>query len=308
MRSKRNISPTGGFNWGIYLYIAALGFLFFLKWSQDDFFPNSIKKSEPYFKRKDPKKLPPQIDWDKEKRKTGACTPHSNHLKWKDFNNRSYEMDWVVCREDYQLSAMKRSQANEYDQLIEHDARALEPILDAYRTLIEQEDLNAFEALNMVVTSVQHIEYTLVHPYSHETIQWQGGAFYRWYHQQCKRNPMEQIGGCIQNAATFGCLSPAEFAYHQMGDCDTRTTFLFLVLKRLGYDLLVIGGPYSAGSAHAILAVNTPYGQGKYYTFSGKRYYLFETTYFSNTVSPSSIGNFSPEIPYEQKNWEILLY
>lgn len=234
---------------------------------------------------------------------------HRFHHTWHDFNNNQYEINWDVYKKDYRASLKNRASTPIYTNVIEHDMPALTSIVEEYNKIILDRNLDKFEALNMVVTSVQHIEYTLVHTGTHNMADWKS-SYYRGYHKSHQHiHPLEQVGGCAPNVEPMAYFAPLEVAYHQMADCDSRTIFLFPILKQLGFDVIVISGPSSSNSYHSLLGVSILEGKGKYYGFKGKRYYLFETTYFNNGhFYPSSIGNFEPEIPYNQGQWDVDVY
>ncbi len=69
--------------------------------------------------------------------------------------------------------------------------------------------------------------------------------------------------------------SPVEFIDKFKGDCDTRTVFLYTVLKRYKYDVVILN---SDVYGHSILGVNIS-SSGRYKYHNGKRYYTWETTY-----------------------------
>jgi hypothetical protein len=77
------------------------------------------------------------------------------------------------------------------------------------------------------------------------------------------------------SAITLGFFTPNEVAYYNSGDCDTKSLFIVLILKRLGYDALML---YSEVYSHAMvgLAINAT---GTYASYKGKKYYFVESTY-----------------------------
>lgn len=138
---------------------------------------------------------------------------------------------------------------------------------------------------NVTVAMVQNIPYTLLHQMSHEKIlemaKEQHIEFLISYHQDPVNNPYERdwYGGCRDSVEPAGVYTPAEFICTMKGDCDTRTLFLFTLMKKMGYDVAILNGP-----GHSMLGCNlvpdnpaSPYLSN--YT---SRYYFWETTVFYN--------------------------
>lgn len=291
------------------LFLGLMTTLTVIKIQERDRFPlkvNKPQKSKFWKWWSRAKKTPKKVDFDKPvimKKDSGDCKMSHFEHTWSDYNGRSYAMTWEVCQKDYQEARQYRSKTSSYVEMVEHDLPAMLPLVEAYQKLIDDNQLNRFEALNMVVSSMQAIEYTLVHTNSHFLANF-NSSYYQEYHQAHRdMKPLERVGGCLGDIEPMACVSPLEVAYHQMADCDSRTTFLFLILKKLGYDVIVLCGPSSVNSYHSILAINMMEGRGKHYDYLGKRYYLFETTYY-----PAQIGDFNPSIPYDERQWDVYLY
>jgi hypothetical protein len=293
------------------LFLGLITTLLVVKFQEEDYFPQKVgkpAKSKFWQWWKQSKKLPKKVSINKPlptviKSDSGDCIMSNFEHSWRDFDGKEYEMTWEICQKDYLDAQRFRSKTHSYVEMVEHDIPAMMPLVEQYQNLIVENNLNRFEALNMVVTSMQDIEYTLVHTNSHLLSNFQS-AYYLEYHQQHRDiHPLEQVGGCLANVEPMACVSPVEVAYHQMADCDSRTTFLFLILRKLGYDVIVLSGPSSVNSYHSILAINILEGNGQHYDYLGKRYYLFETTYY-----PAHIGVFNPSIPYDERQWDVYLY
>ena len=71
-----------------------------------------------------------------------------------------------------------------------------------------------------------------------------------------------------------GVATPLEFFYNKKGDCDTRTVLIYTILKRFGYDVVILN---SNLYQHSVIAVNLP-SYGDYKSINGKKYYFWETT------------------------------
>ncbi|MDU8886324.1 hypothetical protein RXV94_09145 [Yeosuana sp. MJ-SS3] len=102
-----------------------------------------------------------------------------------------------------------------------------------------------------------------------------------------------------QGYVKHGIKTPAEFLKDIKGDCDTRTLFLFSILKHYNYDVAIFGSEHYK---HSLLGINySTQRDGIYKEFKEKKYYLWETT--SKGFEP---GNISPEI-WNTNYWQINL-
>mgnify|MGYP001163684599 CR=1 FL=1 len=77
-----------------------------------------------------------------------------------------------------------------------------------------------------------------------------------------------------QNMTLYGLYTPLEFMANMNGDCDTRTVFLYTVLKRYNYDVVILDSEHYL---HSMIGLNIP-SSGRYKYHQGKRYYTWETT------------------------------
>ena len=92
--------------------------------------------------------------------------------------------------------------------------------------------------------------------------------------------------------------APVEFLKKYKGDCDTRTIFLYTILKKYNYDVLILN---SWVYKHSIIGINLPTSGNNYKYYNGKRYYTWETT---NTGWKRGLIN--PSQKY-MNNWFIAL-
>lgn len=146
-----------------------------------------------------------------------------------------------------------------YRQLEAHDRPALNRIVSMFRQMRTHYQLNDQEFANLVVSCVQHIPYSLVI---------QGDC------QTYVQNNPDYEGTPCSEKVQYGIHSPVEFMAQLAGDCDTRTVFLYTILKELGYPVAILN---SDNYGHSILGMALP-GQGDYVQFRGKKYYTWETT------------------------------
>jgi len=191
-----------------------------------------------------------------------------NHQRaWKDSKYwESYCVNYAIVGDHYNSSFTYRNGLNQsfyyetfheywgkvYHDLLQYESDRLWALQDSLKNIGLQESLNSVDFADMVVSFVQDIPYSFI------------------MSKSC-----DEAGDtpCVADQK-FGLLSPVEFLYTLKGDCDTRTTVLYKLLKHFGYDVKVV---ISSEYAHAMLAINLPL-TGDYLTYMGKRYYFWETT------------------------------
>lgn len=222
-------------------------------------------------------------------------------LKWNDFSFNSFEEDFKTSISDYNDGKKYLNNLNVqysgrdfwtrlYLNIYRHESKKNKYILQMYKNLKpiqENKILSRREKLEAIITSVQEIPYYLVHENSCR-IDASKSSFSRDYHR--KNQP------CI-SSKRFGIALPSEFSATFKGDCDTRSMYLYMVLKKLGYDVaILVSEPY----AHAILGINIP-GQGKYIRHRGKKYLTLETT-----SDGWKIGQLPPNVG-DTRKWRVAL-
>jgi hypothetical protein len=235
-----------------------------------------------------------------------SCNFQSNKIKWEDFIGNSYQMDWKVCLGDFELCRENRTKMGgtlswsgfdiDYNHIIKYDNNKLNLICKAFLKIAQDKNLSKTETAEMIVSCVQAIPYTLVLSEKKEELiatlrrtNQTNSLPYQWI---MDNKPV------LDEIIEYGVQSPVEFAYNLKGDCDTRTVFLYSILSKLGYDIVILN---STVEAHSILGINIATGAGNYYSqpFSNKKYYVWETT---NIGFP--IGSFPRFI---KNNWHIAL-
>lgn len=70
-------------------------------------------------------------------------------------------------------------------------------------------------------------------------------------------------------------FSPNEIAEYEKGDCDSKSLFLAIIYRRLGYDAILF---HSAYYGHVMVGLNIN-ATGNYLENEGNKYYFVETTY-----------------------------
>ena len=111
---------------------------------------------------------------------------------------------------------------------------------------------------------------------------------------------MIDYGYQCDSYVAFGYYAPVEFIGNWKGDCDTRSVFLFTVLKHYGYDVVILN---SELYQHSILGINLvpesttiPLYKKHNYT----KYYAWEAT------GPLSLGLLNPECN-NMREWDVVL-
>ncbi|HOV14305.1 MAG TPA: hypothetical protein PK771_08485, partial [Spirochaetota bacterium] len=87
--------------------------------------------------------------------------------------------------------------------------------------------------------------------------------------------PKNVIKDSKSGANSLDFFTPNEIAWYNKGDCDTKSLFMVLVLRRLGFDAVMY---YSYDYGHAMVGLNIN-GSGTYKTHDNKKYYFIESTY-----------------------------
>jgi hypothetical protein len=185
---------------------------------------------------------------------------------WRDFDDRQRSMTYSVLSSSASESSRFRNSVEvEFDgrekvfwkdlyfDLFDHDQSVLSSLQDSIVLLANREDSKATDLMYSVVSFVQDIPYSYI-------ISTDSCAS----HNDHPCVPLQR----------YGILSPVEFLYSLAGDCDTRTVLLFTLLKKLGYDPIIVN---SAQYRHSMLAVDVP-TEGDYFEHKGRKFYFWETT------------------------------
>lgn len=276
------------------------------------------KKVQQQKKQKEEVKETPKSQPDTTAQPIGCQLKHST-IYFKDYAAKEHEIAFSLCDSILEKSVQHRRtlRSNKpHQKLVNFDASLITNIVATYKKKIQEQQLGYKAGAEYVVASIQNIPYTLVHGPSHKAAE--DPATYikkgvsrrqakkiaqliKKQHEQKKEMiPLDQIGGCLEEVVHYGVVSPLELFLNQMGDCDSRATALYLVLKKLGYDVLELG---SDAEGHALLAINLPSADGNvYYKYRGKKYYVWETTFFD--TKQSRVGLHPNGIRY-MKNWHL---
>ncbi len=220
---------------------------------------------------------------------TMAITYLKHNLKWNDNTQNPHQALLLVRKDYFNIAIIKRNQLEVnssdfrnyyhqiYSNLINQNKTFLDSVVKEYARIGKSENLNRQQFADMVVTSIQNIPYYLVHDLTHREADLKYGGFIREYHQTGKP--------CLDQIK-FGVQAPVEFIGNFKGDCDTRSLFLFHVLSKFGYNVVMLG---SEQYSHCIIGISGNYS-GDFVSYNGLKYYVWETTATGYTP-----GNISPE-------------
>ena len=220
---------------------------------------------------------------------------YSHRLNWNDYQDNSYTATLsipgseVIAASQLRNSIPEITTLNEYDNLLlrlsqEASVNSYNLVIPELHRIRETKKLNPVEYANMIVSMVQSIPYYVIisntcNPFSYQD------PFLR---------DLLSTSPCEPNVK-HGIKAPAEFLMNLKGDCDTRTLFLYGLLKQEGYDVVIFG---SEKYKHSVLGINLPILAPNYKWVNNTKYYLWETTntgfkpgYIQPTMSNTSFWN-----------------
>ena len=189
-----------------------------------------------------------------------------HHRNWKDFDDTPRSLQYSFSSVSAKASSEFRNSVDVlfdgsekvfwkdlYFDLYDHDQPELGVIQDSIRSLALRDNIADPDLIYSVVSFVQDIPYNYI--ISTDSC---------FTHSDHPCVPLQR----------YGVLSPIEFLYSLSGDCDTRTVLLFTLLKKLGFDPIIVN---SAQYRHSMLAVDVP-TEGDYFIHNGRKFYFWETT------------------------------
>lgn len=194
---------------------------------------------------------------------------YSKLSAWKDYSKTHYEDSSKIYKEDYYSSVFNKnslqpeSWSDLYLKISKNDKEKLDLITEMLFNIKVDNEIDNDRFAKLIVSYVQHIPYSLL------------------VSKTCKqaaknesvRKMIESGIECDENVYA-GIYSPMEFIKNYKGDCDTRTVFLYTLMKNIGYDVVIMNSKYYK---HSILGIHLA-SSGKYKKYRGKKYYVWETT------------------------------
>jgi len=156
-----------------------------------------------------------------------------------------------------------------YERTITRDSARLPELIAIYDSILLTDKPSRQRFAEIVVSSIQHLDYVLVHPLSCED--------YVAEDEDCSQFGCKwhQEGHACRPEVRYGVQTPLEFAYNLEGDCDTRVLLIMLILRQYGYDARMA---WSNFYGHAVLALPLPAPGKGFLRAEGKKYFLWETT------------------------------
>ncbi len=217
---------------------------------------------------------------------------------WKDFQGQQYKATVKILESNYSSSLAWHQQysenmndINDYERYLsaasKRDSASLTHLYSEMNTLGYNYKLTRKGFAEMLITFVQDIPYTLIVDSNCDPSLYRDN-FIRKYLQEGKQ---------CYGYQRFGLLNPAEFTGTLLGDCDTRTLFLYTLFQHFNYDVIILG---SQKYGHSILGINLPY-HGIHKKVEGKSYFVVETT--AQGMYP---GILAPSIS-DMTNWKVNL-
>jgi len=222
----------------------------------------------------------------------------SHNIKWKSLNDDTFNITLSILLSDLKKSEVKHSSMgielrNEsdfsyiYNELYTYDSSKFDRVYKAYDSIIIENKLDKKNAAEMIVSSIQAVPYSSVLESSCES-----------ENKSIRYSFYNNTNNCV-GFEKYGVRSPIEFLKDLKGDCDTRALFLYTVLKRFNYDVVILT---SSEYKHALIAINlneqNPI-EGKNILINNKKYFLWETTSYG--WKPGIISNEISNL----KNWNL---
>lgn len=194
----------------------------------------------------------------------------SNYTYWYDFYNNYYNANLQISRNAYYKSI--RNKENNYASTIgalyrviyNSDKLDLNLVYKELDFIRRDRSLSKRRFAEIVVSMVQNIPYNIIVQESCSLAQIRNDSV----------NEMILRGYECEGNVYAGVYSPLEFVKKMKGDCDSRTLFIYTVLKKFNYDVVILNSDLYA---HSIIGLNIP-SSGRYKYYNGKRYYTWETT------------------------------
>lgn len=229
-----------------------------------------------------------------------SCVIRRHNIKWADYSGKNFSANLQVCVSDFVSARQNRSEtyAMDYERLVQHDKAHLNAIASEMVAISNGNTLNFDQSVQMMVSMIQHIPYHLVIPESkaeHMAMYEARGRTNAFSYQYLKEGRPY-----IDNIKMFGVQSPTEFMYNLKGDCDTRTVFLYTLLKKLNVDVIVLNSDIQGHSILGVVLKGDRYGRQRFYDkSSGKNYLVWETT--AEGFPPGVMPDYNP------REWYIAL-
>ena len=216
---------------------------------------------------------------------------------WKDNYGNDFKGDLSVRESDYLRlkNHIKNFKApangyfwgSLYDYIDRTDIPSLDLVIEAFKEIHQENNLNQMEFAEMVVSCIHDIPYSFVFQNDCPTEDF----------DETTKSILENCSECCIGNVKYGIQNPVSFLKNLKGDCDTRTVLIYSILKYFNYDVAIANSEFYR---HSIIGINLP-ASGYHKVHNGKKYFLWETTakYFE-------LGNLSPSFN-DVTHWNIIL-
>ena len=209
----------------------------------------------------------------------------SNYINWYDYKNYYYKKKLKITYNDYLKSIKNKKNSNAstigglYRDIYSSDKYDLELVYKELDFIRRDRSLSKRKFAEIIVSMVQYIPYNIVA---------QESCFKAQISNDSIRDMIFSGIECEGNIYG-GVYSPIELVKKMKGDCDSRTLFIYTVLKKFNYDVVILNSDLYA---HSIIGLNIP-SSGRYKSYKGKRYYTWETTAkgFDLGILPADFSN-----------------
>lgn len=276
-----SLLPSSLFSWRFLQYVLGLGFAVLLISG----FINVFNNLDTFRTTSSSDTIPQTVETINE----NESKDFLHHIKWQDYDRTIYETDLVINSDLVNYSSKNKNRlpsmrtANDYNLLLSnlHSKSG-----DAYlRIMPKMDSIKVVNSLSrkryaeVIVTMIQAIPYVA-------TVEQSCNPF---DYQDPRIRELLQSNPCEPNQK-FGIKTPAEFLSNLKGDCDTRTLFLYGLLKKAGYDVVIYGSEFYG---HSVLGIHLNIEATHFKVHDNKKYYLWEVTgeSFLPGELPESINN-----------------
>ena len=209
----------------------------------------------------------------------------SKYINWYDFKNNYYfsylkirlinYFNSIINKENSYATTIKKL----YLDVFNNDKLYLNLVYKELNYIRKDRSLSKRKFAEMIVSMVQEIPYSIV---AQETC-----ASAQTSNEDMRKMILSGIE--CDGEIYGGVYTPTEFVYNLKGDCDSRTLFIYTVLKYFNYDVVILNSDLYA---HSIIGLNLP-SSGRYKYHKGNRYYTWETTYkgWELGLIPAKVSN-----------------
>tara|TARA_R110002072_G_scaffold85225_3_gene193099 strand:- start:63388 stop:64425 length:1038 start_codon:yes stop_codon:yes gene_type:complete len=209
---------------------------------------------------------------------------------WKDNYGNSYTGDLAVRERDftslrnhinnYVPPAGGNFWGNLYRYMDKKDTPSLDLVIETFKKINEEKQLDQMEFAEMVVSCIQDIPYSFV---------FQEKCLPASYYEDEIKTILEKCPECCIGNVAYGVQNPVSFIQNLKGDCDTRTVLIYSILKYFNYDVAILNSDFYR---HSIIGIHLP-ASGLNKIYNGKKYILWETTakYFKAGDLPATFND-----------------